>query len=152
MRFYVVIGKGAFFVYRKEDKKFEPEYIDGNPYYRYILHEIKSSAKQMLAALADINNLENENEIELAIIENSDRVRNVNVKLALENNVKEVIKLDTVLFRVIHDLLKDKSLYIDEFGVNYDEESYVMRSNALERSNYSLLAYTINQDILMNYV
>ena len=69
-----------------------------------------------------------------------------------KNNVKEVIKLDTVLFRVIHDLLKDKSLYIDEFGVNYDEESYVMRSNALERSNYSLLAYTINQDILMNYV
>ena len=58
MRFYVVIGKGSFFLYRKENKKFEPEYIDGNPYYRYILHEIKASVKQMLITLADINNLD----------------------------------------------------------------------------------------------
>lgn len=47
MRFYVVIGKGSFFLYRKENKKFEPEYIDGNPYYRYILHEIKASVNDM---------------------------------------------------------------------------------------------------------
>lgn len=152
MRFYVVIGKGSFFLYRKDNKKFEPEYIDGNPYYRYILHEIKASVKQMLITLADINNLDNENEIELVIIENSDRVRNTNVKLALKNYIKETIQLDTLLLRLIHDLLKDKSLYIDEFGINYDEDCYIMRSNTLERSNYSLLAYTVNQNMLMNYV
>ena len=152
MRFYVVIGKGSFFLYRKENKKFEPEYIDGNPYYRYILHEIKASVKQMLITLADINNLDNENEIELVIIENSDRVRNTNVKLALKNYIKETIQLDTLLLRLIHDLLKNKSLYIDELGINYDEDCYIMRSNTLERSNYSLLAYTVNQNMLMNYV
>lgn len=106
----------------------------------------------MLITLADINNLDNENEIELIIIENSDRVRNTNVKLALKNYIKETIQLDTLLLRLIHDLLKNKSLYIDEFGINYDEDCYIMRSNTLERSNYSLLAYTVNQNMLMNYV
>lgn len=152
MRFYVVIGKGAFFLYRKNGKKFEPEYIDGNPYYRYILHKIKPSAKQMVEALIENNNLNNESEIELVLIENSDRVRNVNVKQALNSCVKQVIKLDEILLRLTHDLLKNKKLYIDEFGINYDEECYKIRSNELERSNYSLLAYTVDQDMLMNYV
>ena len=152
MQFYVVIGKSAFFVYRKNGENFEPEYIDGNPYYRYILHNIKSSAKQLLTALVDINNLDNENELELAIIENSDRVRNVNVEQALEQCIKERIKLDTLLLRLLQDLSEDKSLYIDEFGVNYDGECYVIRNAALERSRYSLLAYTVNQDMLMSYV
>lgn len=152
MQFYVVIGKGAFFLYRRAGKTFEPEYIDGNPYYRYILHDIKSSAKQMIAALVDNNNLENEEEIELIIIENSDRVRNTNVERTLKKFIKETIPVDKVLVRVMNDLAKDKKLYIDEFGINYDEECYVVRCNVLERGNYSLLAYSVNQDMLINYV
>lgn len=152
MKFYIVIGKGAFFLYRKNGKSFEPEYIDGNPYYRYILHEIKSSAEKMLTELADNNNLEDRSNIELVIIENSDRVRNVNVEKALEKYITETIKLDKLILRLMHDLLKRDNLYIDQLGINYDEECYVMKSNNLERSNYSLLAYTVNQDMLIHYV
>lgn len=152
MQFHVVIGKSAFFVYRKDGEKFEPEYIDGNPYYRYILHNIKSSAEQLLAMLVDINNLDDENELDLVIIENSDRVRNVNVEQVLKKCVKEKIKLSTLLLRLLQDLSEDKSLYIDEFGVNYDGECYVMKNSVLKHSKYSLLAYTVNQEMLMNYV
>ena len=148
----MIIGKNAFFLYRKNDKNFEIEYIDGNPYYQYILHEIKLYAEQVLTALVDINNLDDKNEIELIIIENSDHVRNVNVEQVLEKYIKERLKLDTVLLRIMHDLLEDKNLYIKDFGINYDGECYILENNILKRDNYSLLAYTINQDMLMKYV
>lgn len=152
MIYYLVIGKDEFTLYRKNNERFEKEYIDGNPFYRYKLHGIKNNIESLLAILVDSNNLERTAELEFIVIENADRIRNLNVENYLGGRMKGKIMLDSILTKIINDLGKKKSLHIDKFGINYDNESYLLQSGRLEQNRYSLLAYNIEPNLLINYV
>ena len=152
MYLHMIIGKNAFYLYRRNGNGFEIEYVDGNPYRHYDIHSIKSDLEDLLATVADTNNLDNANEMEFAIIENADNIRNTNVEQVLGNRIREKISIDDVLIRVVNSLAKDKDLHINEFGINYDGISYVLHNNDLQKSSYSLLAYNVSQEKLMEFI
>ncbi len=147
MHFYMIIGKSKLYIYHTDNGKLEPEYIDGNPFWSYNQHTIKEDLFNFLDAIADGNNLEGTTDIEFSIVLSADRVRNVNILNALGEQVKENIPLEDILIRVINKLSEDKSLHIDDFGINYDGESYFLYNGRLDKGPYSLLSYTIGQEV-----
>ena len=152
MDFHMIIGKNAFYLYRLSANGFEVEYIDGNSYRHYDTHSIKSDLENLLETVADTNNLDNANDIEFTIIENADNIRNTNVEQVLGNRVKEKISINDILIRVVNALAQDKNLHIDEFGINYDGASYILHNGNLQKNFYSLLAYNVNQEKLMEFI
>lgn len=152
MDLHMIIGKNAFYLYRRKNNGFEIEYIDGNPYRHYDTHSIKSDLANLLETVADTNNLDSTDEIFFTVIENSDPIRNKNVEQVLENRLKEKISVDEILIRTVNALSQNKDLHINEFGINYDGSSYIFRNGKLEKSSYSLLAYNVGQEKLMEYV
>ncbi len=152
MIYCLVIGKDLCTLYRKNNECFEAEYIDGNPFYRYELHFIKNNIKRLIERLADLNNLEDAEELKFIVVENADCIRNMNVEKFLGDRVKKKVTLDSILIKIIDDLGKNNSLHIDKFGINYDNESYLLKSGKLEQNKYSLLAYNVEASLLINYV
>ena len=148
----MIIGKNAFYLYRRNGNGFEIEYVDGNPYRHYNTHSIKSDLENLLETVADTNNLDNANEIEFTIIENADNIRNTNVEQVLGNRIKEKMSINDVLIRVVNAISRDNELHINEFGVNYDGSSYILHNGELQKKPYSLLAYNVEQEKLIEYI
>ncbi len=152
MDLHMIIGRNAFYLYRRTNNGFEIEYVDGNSYRHYDTHSIKSDLMNLLETVADTNNLDSTDEIFFTVIENADSVRNKNVEQVLENRVKEKFSVDEILIRAVNSLSQNKDLHINEFGINYDGTSYLYRNGKLEKNSYSLLAYNVGQEKLMEYV
>lgn len=152
MDLHMIIGKNAFYLYRRTNNGFEIEYVDGNPYRHYDTHSIKSDLANLLETVADTNNLDNTDEIFFTVIENADSIRNKNVEQVLENRLKGKISVDEILIRTIITLAENKDLHIEDFGINYDGASYLFKNGKLEKNSYSLLAYNVGQEKLMEYV
>ena len=148
----MIIGRNAFYLYHRSRDNFEIEYVDGNPYRHYDIHSIRSDLEKLLETVADTNNLDNANEIEFTIIENADNIRNTNVEQILGNRIKEKMSINAVLIRVVNALSKDNELHINEFGINYDGSSYILHNGELQKKPYSLLAYNVGQEKLIEYV
>lgn len=152
MDLHMIIGKNAFYLYRRKNNGFEIEYIDGNPYRHYNTHSIKADLENLLETVADTNNLDSADEIYFTVIENADKIRNANVEQVLGNHIKEKISVNDVLIRAVNDLAKNKDLHIDEFGINCDGSNYFLKNGQLEKNSYSLLAYNVGQEELMKFI
>ena len=152
MNLYLIVGKNEFYLFRRAANKFEIEYVDGNPCRRYNLHSIGGDLEDLLATVADNNNLSSSGEIYISVIENADKIRNLNVEKAIKRHIKEKISLDNMLRRAMDALARDKNLYIADFGINYDGESYTLRENILERRAYNLLAYNVSPEKLIEFI
>ena len=151
MRFWLVIGKERFYVYSKENHDLELEYIDGNPYRRYNPQDIKRETKSLMETLANVNNLGSVDELEFSVVENSDRVRNANVATVLAESMKEKIALKKLIVQAMNDLQKDKALHIEEYGINYDGDTYKLFGGEVKQVEYSLLGYRLETDKLIHY-
>ena len=86
------------------------------------------------------------------VVENEDKIRNHNVEVMLETRLKRRIALNDLILRAISDLSKDPLKHISDFGVNYDGSSYILRDGDLEKRSYSLLALSIDQNLLLQYI
>ena len=155
--FYLVIGKDKFYVYRKDKDTFAPEYIDGNPYMKYGIHHVKSDIQHLLESLQHNYNLETMREIKFIVVNNSDPVRNSIIENALDGKdtqagyINSIYDFKDILVKAIKTLSKDKTLYISEFGINYDGDSYMLKDGILKQSEFNLLGYTIYHERLINY-
>lgn len=85
-------------------------------------------------------------------MENSDSVRNEKVRRVLGNKIKATYKITDVLDATVKNLSRQKDLYIDRLGINFDSESYQLKAGRLKREAYSLLAYTIMPNELVKYL
>lgn len=146
MHFYMIIGKSKIYVYRLKNEKLEPEFIDGNPFCNYATQGINDAVSGLLSSLADVNNLDSIDDVEVSVVLNTDRVRNVNAIKALDGHILQEVPLEDVLVRVIKRLSKDRQLKITEFGINYDGDAYILHDGNLEKKQYSLLAYSVGQE------
>lgn len=144
MRIYMFITKDAFYVYSLKNGRLASEFIDGNPFLRYSLRTAEADVNNLIEALADKYNLNSTKDVDFTMIENSDPVRNTKVAKALGGQLKAAVKLNDALLTAIDELAKDPGLRINDFGINYDGMSYLVRDGRLNQYSYSLLALTIN--------
>ena len=152
MNLYLIIGRHMFHVYRKSANGFIPESIDGNSYYRYDLHNIKTSTQDLMRKLADINNLDDVSQLDFVVVENEDKIRNRSVEIALGNQLQQKIPIDDLIYRAISDLSKDLKKHIGDFGINYDGSSYLVCDGVFEKRFYSLLVLNIDHKFLLQFI
>ena len=148
MTFYLVTETSRLSAFSRKGDKFELEYIDGSPSIVYEPQKIKNAVKYLLDGLITNYNLNDGSELEFIVIESRDAIKN-KVVLDMLNAAHSAFKvqtLDNLLKFAIGRLLKDKSLYVNEFGVNYDDSCFRLKEGRLQSDDFSLTAYTLPKE------
>ena len=128
------------------NRSFEQVHIDGSPYVQYMLPNIKDEVILIIDKLANIYNLDGNTDMSIILVENSDRVRNVNVKKALGNKVTKSISINSLIEKFIYE---NNDAAVAEYGVNYDGETFIMSEGKIHKQPYSLLGVRVGVDKLM---
>lgn len=150
--FYLIIGKDKLFLYEKDNGRAVKQYIEGNAYFSYDINKADSDVKRMLDLLVNEYNLDTVAELEFIVLENDDDIRTNKIEQVLSDYIIENLDLRSTLLKIMKTLNKDKKLYINEFGINYDGMSFYIKNNKLEKSEFNLLSYTLQEDTLMKYI
>lgn len=153
MKFYLMIGKSQLSVFKRNGNSYEPEYIDGNPCVEYASQKINQAVNGLFNRLLENYNLDASERPEIVVIESQDEIRNTVVVNELRKRAEvKVQTLENLLKLAIGRLIRDKSLRIDELGVNYDDNCFRLRNGALECSDFSLTAYTLPKENLLAFI
>ena len=150
--FRLLLTQKRFYVYQKRDGALEREYIDGNPWMAYDGHQMAEHLQHLLAILKNNHNLDEEEKLHIDLIGCADDVRNQQVKKQLADQLEDYIELSSVLPKLMRVLSENAALHIEDFGINYDGLSYIIRQEEWEQDEFRLLAYTVSVDHLMEHV
>lgn len=145
MKFFLVIGKKYLHTFEQNGQKFELQYIEGSETYSYSSNNLDEDINAYLEALANEKNLSTVAKLEFDILEGADGISNAGIVKRLKDivSVNQLYGLEDALKTVIKKLSRDKKLLIDEYGINYDGDSYKMIDKNIEKGEFDLLAYTI---------
>ncbi|MBR3747648.1 MAG: hypothetical protein IKP64_00025 [Selenomonadaceae bacterium] len=147
-QFYLAVCKNKFYVY---DDARKPVYIEGEPFFAYEVNKIRTAVAKLREQISDEYNLD-KNEITFRVVANSDKVRNESLSKELGAAIVKTYKLDELIRKTLTEFAKNPKLYINEFGLNYDGESYRFDNNLLIYDDFSLLALSIEPSELLNFV
>lgn len=149
-KFYLAVCRNRFYVFDGETR--QAEHIDGNPYVEYEQNKAREGVRRLVAALLENRNKEDRRDLHFDLIESTDELLNEAVVRELdERDMKRYSAVD-LMNRALVELSKDRSLYIRELGANYDGECYHIGDGPMWRSEYSLLALTLEPNGLLKYV
>ena len=146
---YMVIGKSELLLYEREDDKFNKQYIDGNPGFSYELRNIENSISELLEALVNENNLESKNELGFTLIRDANDRVGGKVESCIADYINDVIILEEIVEDYIHKAATDPLSMIDEYGINYYDNNYIIKDGKVIKSDFDLLGLTVNTDSLM---
>ena len=148
-KFYVAICKNKFYLYG--DKR-EPVYIDGESFFEYETGKIREATDRLTNKIVDENNLSDANELNFFVIENSDAALNDSFAKAQGSRIVKRFPIDELLRKIISELAQNPAFYIAQFGINYDGECYNSERGLLTKTEYSLLALSIEPSALLKFV
>ncbi|MBO5470041.1 MAG: hypothetical protein J6A03_09935 [Lachnospiraceae bacterium] len=149
MKFLMVIGRNAIFTYAYEGKEYVPQLIEGSEKYLYNVNNISYEIETYLTALANEKNLGTKAKLEFDVLESSDPFCNSMVMNYMETYIEKKYDINNVMKEILKKLSRDESLLIEEYGVNYDGVSFVLKDNEIKKQPYNLLAYRIGYDDLI---
>lgn len=149
----IIICKDDFFVF----DGFEQVFIEGNSSFPYSMNRVKEDLKNLLECLTNQYNLSSPAELNISIIANEDNLITETVRTAFYNqeksaSINNVYEITNIIGAYIKQFSNDKTLYIDDFGVNFDGINYTIRNNFIEKQSFSLLALTVSSSELVKYV
>lgn len=150
--FYVVIKKDCLTLYEKNGNTFEKVYLGGNPEYAYSVNSAKEHTEKFMAMIQEEYNLDSVGEVEFVVIDNEDEIVSDVMLKAFGKSVKEKIEIDKLMLDVSDALRRDKKMHISEYGINFDGKKYAVSNRKISKEEFSLLAYTLTDDVLMKYV
>ena len=148
-KFYLAICKNRFYLY---DDARKPVYIEGNPFFEYETNKLREATARLMEKLVDENNLSSKRDLKFFVVENGDTVRNEGFAKMAETSLAKRFPLDALLRKTISELAKNPKLYIEPFGINYDGECYHTEKGLLIKTEYSLLALSIEPSALLKFV
>lgn len=149
VNFYLAICKNKFYLY---DDARKPVYIEGNPFFEYETNKLREATGRLIEKLVDENNLSSKCELKFFLLENDDAVRNEGFTRMAETSLAKRFPLGEILRKTISELAQNPKLYIAQFGINYDGECYHMEKELLTKTEYSLLALSIEPSALLKFV
>lgn len=148
--FYLAICADKFYIYDK--KNGSQQSFAGNPFFEYTPSKISTATDELLQALIENNNLSDRQDLRFSIIESADPVKNDVVAAKLGEQAVVRFPLGNIVDRMMIDLGKNPKNHI-ELGINYDGICYTpKKSGAARQSSFSLLANTVEPDMLLKYV
>lgn len=150
--FYMIIGKDALFLYEKNGTNYNRQYIEGNPEFHYQLNNIKKDMEKLLAVLTDEYNLDSQSELAFVVIGNGNSVVTEAITRALDGHISDKCGLDSIMPEIINKIYKEEIPLVKEYGINFDGHNYLLMNGKLDKRNYSLLGYTLNEDKIVEYI
>ena len=152
MHFFVIIGKESLYVYEKVGNKFEKQFIEGSYCYPYDINNGDEEIDTFMDALANEKNLGTKAKLQFDILESEDQIHTNYVLKSMDQYICEKYELADTIFMLLKKLLKDKTLKIEKYGINYDGNCYRINNQQLVKGPFNLLAYTICEDDIMGLI
>lgn len=149
---YLLIGKEKLYLYEKNANLFERLYIEGNPDYSYDINNVKYGIQQLMDNLVNEYNLDTKAEIDFIVIDNENEIISEVVEKIIGEYESKKYTIDSIIIKVFNKLSRDKKLLIEEYGINFDGKNYLLINGNLNKKEFSLLGYTLQEDNLMKYV
>lgn len=150
MKYLLVICKNAISTYEAVGNSFVPQMIEGNKKYYYNVNTINDDINMYLQALANEKNLGTVARLEFDVVEGSDVFCNNAIINVLERYIEKKYDINAAIAKSIGKLSRDKNLLIEQYGVNYDNISYIVIDNEIKKQPYNLLAYRLEPDDLID--
>ena len=122
--FYMVIKKECLSIYEKNGNTYEMEEY----------------------------NLDTIGEIDLIVMDNEDDIISNAMLEAFGDNVKQRISVEKLMLEILGRLGRDKKLRIPDYGINFDGKKYFVKDNKVVKEEFSLLAYTLRDEMLMKFI
>lgn len=150
--FYVLIKKNFLSIYEKNGNAYEKVYLGGNPDFSYSVSSAKECADRFLKMILDEYNLNTMGEIDFVVIDNEDEILSDVMLRAFGQSVKKRISIEGLIGEVLSNIGRDKKLQISEYGINFDGKKYLVKGKQVVKEEFSLLAYTLSDDMLIKFV
>lgn len=150
--FYMIIGKDALYLYEKNGRNYNRQYIEGNPEFHYQLNNIKKDIEKLLEVLVEEYNLDNQSELTFVVVGNGNSVVTEVITKALDGHISDKRDMGFIMPEIIQKLYKDEIPLVKEYGVNFDGNNYRLMNGKLGMYDYHLLGYTLNEDKIMEYI
>lgn len=150
--FYVIIKKNHLSIYEKNGNSYEKVYLGGNPEFAYSVNSAKDCTKRFFDMIVEEYNLDTIGEVDFIVIDNEDDIISNAILEAFGENVKKRIDIEKLMSEVSSGIGRDKKLRIFEYGINYDGKKYLVKNEEVVKEEFSLLSYTLTDDMLMKFV
>lgn len=150
MEFLMFIGKDNFKIFDLENQC-ERVIFKGRDYFNFEITKIQIAIIEMFDILKNDFNINNDRNIYFHVLENEDNLINKVILECLQGHIRNKYKLQGTMVSVISELTKlgNDKLMISKYGVNYDGKCYKLDNNTFIKKDFSLLAYTINEELLI---
>ena len=109
----------------------------------YQQSHLKDQIRQMMTDLQSDLDVKDD-ELAFVMIENEDDVLTLKLENALGNTLKKIAPLPPLLDNYATELKKDASKLVDDYGINFDDKSYLLANGGIQKYDFSLLAYTVD--------
>lgn len=148
----MIIKKDCLSLYEKNDNEYEKVYFEGNPEYSYSINSAKESVERFLNMLLGEYNLDTMGEIDFVVIDNEDEIVSEVMLGEFAQSVKKRINIMELMSKILDSIGRDKKLHISDYGINYDGKRYIFNNQKIVKEEFSLLAYTLNDNMLINFI
>lgn len=150
--FYVIIKKDYLTIYEKNGNSYEKVYLGGNPEYPYSVNSAKDYINRFFEMIIEEYNLDTMGEIDFVVIDNEDVITTNAMLTAFGQSVTKQISIENLMEEILASIGRDKKLRISEYGINYDGKKYLVKDEKVVKEEFSLLAYTLSDDMLIKYI
>lgn len=150
--FYVIIKKDYLTIYEKNGNSYEKVYLGGNSEYTYSVNSAKDYVNQFFEMIIEEYNLDTMGEIDFVVIDNEDVITTNAMMTAFGQSVAKQISIENLMEEILASIGRDKKLRISEYGINYDGKKYLVKDKKVVKEEFSLLAYTLSDDMLIKYI
>lgn len=148
-RMCILLRKGHFYIMGLEEA---PESISLERTIKYHRSHLTEKIKQIKDELVQGFNLLDDKELSFILIGNDDSVLTEQVASALGSQLSiSPLSLESFLIPYIDHLNEEPSLYINEFGVNFDGNNFLPQKGMLKKSEFNLFGYTVQNDQFMRF-
>ena len=150
MLFLLFLGDDKFKVFELENQC-KRVFFKGRDSFSFEVTKMQFAIEEMLSILEHEFNINKDN-IFFRVLESDNELVNKAVLEVLGHHVRYKHKLQGVMVNVMAELSKidNDKLLIKKYGVNYDGKCYKSDNNSFLNRDYSLLAYNISEDVLIN--
>lgn len=149
--FYLLVNSGSLCLFEKNYSQFERVFLEGNSEYSLLEGTIKDNIEKMIELLLDEYNLDSVDEVRFMVIGQKNNHFNEILRV-LDQNVQRVFDIEEMSKKVIDNLIERDVKLIKEYGFNFGEYNYKLATKGIEITEFNLLAFTVNQDELLEFI
>lgn len=150
--FYIIIKKDYLSFFEKNGNSYERVYLGGNPEFEYSLNSVNDNSERLCTMIVEEYNLDTIAEMDFVVINNENNFISEVMTKALNQNIKEIISIDSLIKTAMINLSRDQKLYIQKYGIHFDGKSYFLRDSNLYKEEFSLVSYGLKDDMLMKFL